>query len=58
MERIIKINPERAKTLQVGYLAMNKNGEYGAYAIQKGFVFSVKTNDENKIHESKFILGA
>jgi N4-(beta-N-acetylglucosaminyl)-L-asparaginase len=58
VERIIKINPERAKTLQVGYLAMNKNGEYGAYAIQKGFVFSVKTNDENKIHESKFILGA
>lgn len=58
VERIVKINPEKARTLQVGYLAMNKKGEYGAYAIQKGFVFSVKTTEENKIHESKSIFGA
>ncbi len=56
VERIVKRNPEKAKTLQVGFLAMNKKGQYGAYAIQKGFVFSVKTNSENKIHPSKFLL--
>ncbi len=55
-ERIVKRDPEKAKTLQVGFLAMNKKGEYGAYAIQKGFVFSVKSDTENKIHESKFLI--
>lgn len=39
--RIIKKKPETAKNIQVGFLAMNKNGEYGAYAIQKGFSYAV-----------------
>ena len=56
VERIVKRDKEKAKTLQVGFLAMNKKGQYGAYAIQKGFVFSVKSNKENVIHASKYIL--
>jgi len=56
VERIVKRDKEKAKTLQVGFLAMNKNGEYGAYAIQKGFVFSVKSEKENIIHPSKFLI--
>ena len=55
-ERIVKRDPEKSKALQVGFLAMNKKGEYGAYAIQKGFVFSVKSDTENKIHESKYLI--
>lgn len=39
--RIIKKKPQTAKNIQVGFLAMNKKGEYGAYAIQKGFSYSV-----------------
>ena len=39
--RIIKKKKENTKNLQVGFLALNKNGEYGAYAIQKGFTFAV-----------------
>ncbi|WP_235297859.1 N(4)-(beta-N-acetylglucosaminyl)-L-asparaginase [Portibacter marinus] len=31
--------------LQVGYIAMNKDGTYGAYSIKPGFVFAV--TDEN-----------
>jgi N4-(beta-N-acetylglucosaminyl)-L-asparaginase len=56
VERIVKRDKEKAKTVQVGFLAMNKKGQYGAYAIQKGFVFSVKSNNENQIHQSKFLL--
>lgn len=56
VERIVKRDKEKAKTLQVGFLALNKKGQYGAYAIQKGFVYSVKSNNENKIHSSKFLL--
>jgi hypothetical protein len=36
---------------------MNKKGEHGAYAIQKGFVYSLKTERENKIIQSKFLIG-
>jgi len=56
VERIIKRDMEKAKRLQVGFIAMNKKGQYGAYAIQKGFQFSVKSNNENQIHPSKYLL--
>jgi N4-(beta-N-acetylglucosaminyl)-L-asparaginase len=41
VNRIIKKKPETAKKIQVGFLAINKKGEYGAYAIQEGFSFAV-----------------
>jgi N4-(beta-N-acetylglucosaminyl)-L-asparaginase len=41
VHRIIKKKPETAKQIQVGFLAINKKGEYGAYAIQEGFSFAV-----------------
>ena len=40
------------KEFQVGYLAINKNGEYGAYAIQKGFNFTVTKNGQTQVIES------
>lgn len=39
--RIIKKKPDIAKNIQVGFLALNKKGEYGAYAIQTGFSYAV-----------------
>jgi N4-(beta-N-acetylglucosaminyl)-L-asparaginase len=56
VERIVKRDRKKAESIQVGFLAMNKKGEYGAYAIQKGFVFSVKSEAENKIHQSKYLI--
>jgi N4-(beta-N-acetylglucosaminyl)-L-asparaginase len=41
VERIIKKKPQKAKEIQVGFLALNKKGQYGAYALQKGFSFAV-----------------
>jgi len=41
VKRIIKKKPEIAKKIQVGFLAINKKGEYGAYAIQPGFSYAV-----------------
>src|SRR5690606_22679069 len=35
--RIVKKKPEKAKEIQVGFLALNKKGEYGSYALQQGF---------------------
>jgi N4-(beta-N-acetylglucosaminyl)-L-asparaginase len=56
VERIVNRDMKKAKTLQVGFLALNKNGDYGAYAIQKGFTFCVKSNGEEKIYSSKYMF--
>ena len=41
VERIIRKKPETAKEIQVGFLALNKNGEYGAFSLQDGFSYAV-----------------
>lgn len=41
VERLIKKKPDTAKNIQVGFLALNKNGEYGAFSLQKGFSYAV-----------------
>ena len=55
VQRIIKRNPEKSKKIQVGFVALNNNGEYGAYALQKGFTISVKSEKENRVYPSKSI---
>lgn len=47
--RIIRRAPEKAKTLQVGFIALRKDGKYGAYAIQPGFEYAIKTDKEDRI---------
>ena len=56
VERIIKIKKEKAKDIQVGFIALNKKGVIGAYAIQSGFTYAVKNNKEEKMYKSKFII--
>lgn len=53
VQRIIKRSPEKAKKIQVGFLALNKKGEYGAYALQQGFTYAVKNGLVEKIYTSK-----
>ena len=47
VERLIKINPTKAKDFQVGFIALNKFGEHGSYAVNPGFVYSVTTAPGN-----------
>ena len=54
VERIVKKNPAKSKTIQVGFLAMNKKGQYGAFALQKGFTYAVKTDTTEIIIPGKF----
>lgn len=44
------------KKYQVGYLAVNKKGEIGSYAIHKGFNYSLYVNNENKVFDSDYFL--
>jgi N4-(beta-N-acetylglucosaminyl)-L-asparaginase len=56
VERIIKIKGDKARDIQVGFLALNKKGEVGAYAIHPGFSYALKNNKEEKLVKSKSIL--
>ena len=49
VERILKKSPAKAKDIQVGFLALNRNGEYGAYCLQKGFTFAVHDASGNRL---------
>ncbi len=52
--RIVKNQPKKSKEMQVGFLAINKNGEHGAFALQKGFTFAVYSNSiNNELFEAK-----
>jgi len=55
VERIIQKRGAQAKELQVGFIAMNTKGEYGGYALQKGFTYAVQTKAGSKVYHSKSI---
>lgn len=57
VERIIQIKGAKTKDIQVGFIAINKRGEYGGYCIQKGFNFAVcYADDKNFLVEGKYFL--
>jgi len=58
IRRIVKRDPAKAKEIQVGFIALSKNGEIGAFSIAKGFTYAV-TNSEfpkGKVFEAKSYL--
>ena len=55
VERIMNRNPEQAKEVQVGFLALHKSGKFGAYALQKGFTYAVKSDNEERIYDAPYL---
>jgi N4-(beta-N-acetylglucosaminyl)-L-asparaginase len=54
IDRIVKINPTKAKEFQVGFIAINKQGKVGAYAVNPGFVYSLTyQNGKGKVYPAK-----
>jgi N4-(beta-N-acetylglucosaminyl)-L-asparaginase len=53
VERINRIKKEKAKDIQICFIAVNKNGDFGSYSLHKGFNFAVHTNEGNKLYEAK-----
>lgn len=57
--RIIRLTKQRNKNLkdiQVGFIALNKNGLHGAYCIQGGFNFALHDNSGNNLIDADFAL--
>ncbi len=52
VNRIIKGNNNLSNS-QVGYIALNKNGETGAYCLQPGFNYAVFKNNINQLFDSE-----
>ena len=58
VERIIKKKPETAKKIQVGFLALSKNGDYGAYSLQKGFSYAIcDARQQNLLVDGEYVFG-
>ena len=57
IERIIRIKGPKAKDIQVGFLAINKKGQVGAYSIHKGFEYAIRTNAGEQLVKAKFVMG-
>ena len=54
VERIIKKEPNY-KNLQVGFLALRKDGKAAGYALHKGFNYALMTSaEENKMIDAGF----
>jgi N4-(beta-N-acetylglucosaminyl)-L-asparaginase len=53
IERIVKIKKEKAKDIQVAFVALNKRGQAGSFAINKGFSYAIKNNSTEKLITAK-----
>ncbi|RKS01552.1 MULTISPECIES: isoaspartyl peptidase/L-asparaginase family protein [unclassified Flavobacterium] len=59
VSRIVKLTKNRNKNLkdiQVGFIALDKQGNYGAYCIQGGFNYAVNDNSGNKLVDADYFL--
>jgi N4-(beta-N-acetylglucosaminyl)-L-asparaginase len=52
IERIVKIKGADVHKIQVAFLAVNKHGVVGSFAIHKGFSYALKTNTVEKLVEA------
>ena len=53
IERIVKIKGEKVKEIQVAFLAVNKKGQVGTFAIHPGFEYAIRTNEMEKLVKAK-----
>ncbi|WP_300976714.1 isoaspartyl peptidase/L-asparaginase family protein [Flavobacterium sp.] len=57
--RVVKLMKNRNKDLkdiQVGFIALNKKGEYGSYCVQSGFNYAVYDSTGNRLIDPDYYL--
>ena len=57
-EAVIRIQKKHSNytDFQVGFLAINKQGEIGAYSVQPGFTYALYKNGENKLFKAESLI--
>lgn len=53
VERIVRIKKDKVKDIQVAFLALNKKGQVGAFAIHKGFSYAIKNGEKEELIKAK-----
>ncbi|MEL7004545.1 MAG: isoaspartyl peptidase/L-asparaginase, partial [Bacteroidota bacterium] len=53
VDRIVKRH-KSPKDIQVGFMAIDINGQIGAYSVQRGFTYAVKDNSTDELLEAKY----
>ncbi len=56
VEKIKRIKKEKAKDIQVCFIALNKQGEHGSYALHTGFNYAVQSSEGSQLVESPFSI--
>jgi N4-(beta-N-acetylglucosaminyl)-L-asparaginase len=57
--RIVKLTQNRKKNLkdiQVGFIALDKQGNYGSYCVQGGFNYAVHDSTGNRLIDANYYL--
>jgi N4-(beta-N-acetylglucosaminyl)-L-asparaginase len=57
IERVVRIKGKSVKDIQVAFIAINKKGQAGAFAIHKGFNYAIKNNRVEQLVDAKYLLG-
>lgn len=59
-ERVYKLNMlssiNRDHMYQVGFIALNIDGEHGACSVREGFQFALQNENANKLYNSEYLL--
>jgi N4-(beta-N-acetylglucosaminyl)-L-asparaginase len=61
IERVVRKRPEASRKLQVCFLALDKHGEVGAFALHEGFVYAVQdggAGPHDRLHEADSVYAA
>ena len=53
VRRLIKKNSADINDIQAAFIAVNKEGEYGSYAVQPQFNYAVRDSQSNRLENSK-----
>lgn len=58
--RVIKLNllshKNRDNNFQIGFIALNVNGEYGAVSVRDGFQYALYKDEKNELFDSKYLM--
>lgn len=58
VEKIARVKKEKAKDIQVAFIAINKKGETGGYALQPGFSYAIRSGSEERLIKAKSYFGS
>jgi len=52
--KLMKLRKKELKDIQVGFIALNKNGEHGSYCVQSGFNYAIHDNSGNVLLDAPY----